>query len=171
MAINPAALALAFVPPKPDAASALAAFKAAWEASFVGAMVATAGIPPGGLSVPLAAMDAGLLALYVPTGTAASAAAALTASASAFWTALLPLIPTVFTLPPPAPLVLVPGGTPPPGLAGMTAALTSVFQSNVLLKDPISAAAAITGALTAGLVGGFALGSILPAPPAPIPIL
>ena len=171
MAINPAPLALAFQPPKPDAASALLAFQSAWESAFSGATAGAAGIGSGALDPAIAAMAAGLATLYVPIGTPVSAATAITTTVTAFWATLLAASPTVFTTPPPAPIIIVPGGVPSPGLAGLPVALQSVFTSNVLVKDPAIATAALVTALTAAMVGGTILGSIPPAPPVPIPIL
>lgn len=74
-------------------------------------------VPVTGLATAKAAMVSGL------TGLSTAGAAALTSGVTAFWAALVATPATYF----PTAILL----TPPPGLAGLTASLTSVFAANI----------------------------------------
>jgi hypothetical protein len=111
-------------------------------------------------------MAGALVGMSAPSAGAASIAAAVTA----FWVAIAPLATAIWIT---APIVLVPPIVPPAGLPGLAATLASVFASNTAGQLSLTQAAqSIAAALHAsGGIGALVPGSVLPTPPAPLPIL
>ncbi len=153
-------LALEPVGDEPGAIDNLAS---AWENYFADASVL--GIPTtvGSLAAATTAMKGALVGLSV----AGAGAAKLQAGIVAFWGVVAVSAATIWlTVPPPL------SATPPPGLAGIAAALTPVFASNAAgslsLADSANAVAAVLHPLQ---LGGIALIPPPPAGPGPQPIL
>jgi hypothetical protein len=138
---------------EPEAINNLAA---AWEKYFVDASVLLAPTAPGSLAGAMAAFRGALAGMSVPGAGVAILQAALTA----FWGGVVLSAGAIW-----------PGSasaTPPPGLAGLPAALAPTLAnnlaSNASLKSASSAIAAVLHA-SAGLGGTVISGS-----PPPVPI-
>lgn len=167
MALTSATLssALQAMTPTSSEATARQRFADAWEDYFLGATVNGAPLVGSSISGGLSALAAALVGMSA-TGAGPSA---LAAGVNAFWTAQLGLATSMWIT---APVVLVPPIVPPAGLAGLSAALTSTFTSNRAGGLSLAAACdALAATLHAASTGGIVPGSVLPAPPAPIPIL
>ncbi len=121
----------------------------AWETYFSSALAGPIPIVPGTLSGAKAAFLGALSSLDPDTG---NAAAVLTAAITAFWGVVAGSAATIFLAVPPAT-----SATPPPGLAGLSAALSAVFTANAsggLAASPAcdAIAAAIHGTQSGGIV-------------------
>jgi len=147
-------------------AEAIANFVSAWDAYFAGASVNGVPATPGSYAAGLAAMQGAMTGLSAPNG----GSVAIQAGITAFWSAIAGLATGIWLT---APVVLVPPIVPPPGLGGISAALTSVFTSNTSGSvDLATAANNVAAALhSSGGLGALVPGSVPPAPPAPLPIL
>ncbi len=129
-------------------------FAAAFETYFADASVTGLPTTPGTLTPATAAMKGAM------TGMSVAGAAAIQAGITAFWgvVAASGLLIWPSTMPPIASI------TPPPGLAGISAALAGVFTANTAGKlDLVASANAIAGAIHPTQLGGLAL--ITPPPP------
>lgn len=157
--------ALQAMTPTSSEATARQRFADAWETYFLGATVAGAPLVGTSISTGLSALASALVGMSA-TG---AGPAALAAGVSAFWTAQLGLATSMWIT---APIVLVPPIVVPPGLAGLSAALTSTFNSNRAGGlSLVQACDAIAATIHAASTGAVVPGSVPPAPPAPLPIL
>lgn len=168
MPLNPTTLAngLAAMTPTTDEAVARSRFAGAWRTYFAGATVAGASAVPSAFEPAVSALEAGLVGMSA----SGAATAILTSALGTFWTTLAPLATAVWVT---APIVLIPPVVPPPGLAGLAAALSAVFASNLSGRLSLSDAAQQLATVlhtNAGL-GALVPGSVPPAPPAPVPVL
>ncbi len=138
----------------------------AWRVYFAGSTVAGAPAVPAAFEPAVQAFSAALVGM----SSSGAAVAVLAAAFGQFWTTLAPLATTVWIT---APIVLVPPVTPPPGLAGLSASLSAVFSANLAGRRSLAdAAQALAGVLHSGAgLGAIVLGSVPPAPPAPLPVL
>ena len=102
---------------------------------FLDSTVSGAAAVPG----PLAPAEAAFRAAAVGLSVAGQSASKVQAAISAFWTAALAAAPTVWVT---IPVILPASGTPPPTLGGVTAALTSVFATNLSSEADLATASA-----------------------------
>jgi hypothetical protein len=157
---------LANMTPTGSEATAISNFVTVWDNYWSNASVLGVTATPGSYAAGLSAMQGAL------SGLSASGAAAgkIQSGIQAFWTAIAASASAIFIV---APTVLVPPITPPPGIAGIAAALAAAFGAatagSLSLADAADAVA--TALHTAGGLGAVVSGSVVPAPPAPIPIL
>jgi hypothetical protein len=163
---NTLATELEALEPSSTEAVAIARLVDAWEVYWGGATVNGVPATPGSFTAGLSAMGAALVGM----SSSGAGAAAIASGVSAFWTAVAPLATAIWIT---APIVLVPPIVPPPGLGGISAALVSVFGSNTVSSLTLAQCAQqIASVLHAnGGVGAAVPGSVLPTPPAPLPIL
>ncbi len=163
---NTLATELEALEPSQTEAVAITRFVDAWGAYWGGATVNGVPATPGSFTAGLSAMGASLVGM----SSSGAGAAVMASGVSAFWTAVAPLATSIWIT---APIVLVPPIVPPPGLGGLSAALAAVFASNTSGSLSISAAwQQVANVLHAnGGVGALVPGSVLPTPPAPLPIL
>lgn len=147
-------------------ATSIQRFVDAWDDYWAGASVAGVPANAGTYSAGLSAMQGAMSGM----STSGAGAAKIQAGITAFWGAIAQSPTTIWTT---APITLVPPITPPPGLSGIAAALTSTFATNtsgsLSLSDSAAAVAAVLH--SAGGFGAVVSGSVIPAPPAPIPIM
>jgi hypothetical protein len=137
----------------------------AWEDYFLGATVSGAALVGASIGPGLSAFSAALVGMSSPS----AGSAAIASACSAFWTAQLGLATGMWIT---APIVLVPPIVPPAGLATLPAALAATFAANLAGQLGLAAACdALAATLHAATIGATVPGSVLPAPPAPIPIL
>ena len=147
-------------------ATAINALATAWDTYFQGASVTGVPITAGVTATAKTAMMGALAGMSVPNAGAAKIQAGITA----YWATLVPLFATLWVIPPNVVTAL----TPPPTLAGIAAALTSVFASNTSSQATLAQAAAnVAAALhTSGGLGAIAVVQPpLPAAPVPTPVL
>lgn len=167
MALTSSTLSTALQTMTPTASEATARqrFADAFETYFLGAAVNGAPLVGSSISAGLSALASALVGMSA-TG---AGPAKLAAGVNAFWTAQLSLATSMWIT---APVVLVPPIVAPAGLAGLSAALTSTFNSNraggLTLAQACDAIAAV---IHTACSGGVVPGSVPPAPPAPLPIL
>ena len=91
------------------------------------------------LSGPLAPAELAFRAAAVGLSQPGQSASRVQAAISAFWTAALAVAPTVWVTIPP----ILPGSAlPPPGLGGVSAALSSVFAVNLASNADLATASA-----------------------------
>ena len=150
--------------PTGSEATAIARLSSAFDVYFRQATVNGVPLVPAAISPGLAAMQAALVGMNL----SGAGAAKLAAGVAAFWTAQLGLATSLWIT---APIVLVPPIVAPAALSGLSAALSSVFASNV--SGGLSAAAccdAIAAAIHTACTGAVVQGSTPPAPPAPLVI-
>jgi hypothetical protein len=168
MALSAATLSMALqdLPPTGDEELAVARLSIAFGDYFREATVSGLPLVPAAISPGLDAMQAALVGMSL-SGAGASKFAA---GVAAFWTALLGLPTSLWIT---APIVLVPPTiTPPTGLAALSAALSSVFASNVAGRlSSADCCDAIADAIHTACAGATVLGSVPPASPAPLVIL
>lgn len=149
-------------------AQAISNFASAWDSYFAGASVNGVPIQRAAYQSALSALRGALVGMNAPNAGPAKIQSAVTA----FWTALAPLGPTLWLLPP---SVITPPLTPPPGLGGIAGALQNAFTANAQNENATlaSCAQAVAAALhSAGGLGGIAIVQPPPtAPPVPTPIL
>lgn len=152
--------------PSASEAVAISRLVDAWEVYWGDATVNGIAATPGSFGAGLSAMSAALVGMSAP----GAGAAAIAAGVSAFWTAVAPLATAIWIT---APIVLVPPITPPTLLGSLSAALTATFASNTVGELTLAQAAQQIAAVmhANGGIGAFVPGSVLPAPPAPLPIL
>ena len=122
----------------------------------------------GSLASARTAMEVALVGMSA-TG---AAAAKIQAGITAFWGVVAASAATIWTMVPPVPPPT--GATPPAGLSGIAAALTSVFATNTSSEADLDTAATnVANAIHPTQLGGIAL--IPPPPPVtnpgPQPIL
>ena len=160
MPLVPTALASAMeaMTPTDQEAIAIQNFAGAWETYFKDA--ATMGVPttPGSLAGAKSAMIGAM------SGLSTAGATAILAGITAFWGVVAGASASIW----PGTLSAV----PPPGLAGIPAALVPVFAANTagnLAIDP--AMQAIAGAIHPTQLGGIANWPPIPGGPGPQPIL
>lgn len=152
--------------PTGDEAEAIQRIVDAWDAYFAESTVSGVTATPGSYAAGLSAMQAAMVGL----STVNNGATAIQLGVTAFWTGIAGLATSIWIT---APIVLVPPIVPPPAIATTAAALLTVFASNLASELSLAdSAAAVAASLhaTAGL-GALVPGSVVPAPPAPIPIL
>lgn len=134
-------------------------FATAFETYFYDASVLAVTPTPGSLAGATTAMKSAMV------GVSAAGASAIQAGIVAFWGVVAVSAASIWTLAPPLTL-----STPPPGLAGIAAALQPVFVSNTASElDLEDACAAIAAALHPTQLGGTATQT--GAPPLVHPIL
>jgi hypothetical protein len=145
--------------------TAIARLSSAFDAYFREATVGGVPLVPATIAPGLAALQAALVGMSLTSAGAPQLAAAVTA----FWTAQLALSTSMWIT---APVTLVPPTiTPPAGLVYLSAALSSVFASNVAGGLSLGACCdAIAGAIHTACSGATVLGSVPPASPAPLVI-
>jgi len=168
MALSQSTLAnqLANLVPTTSEAEARVRLASAWRVYFGGATVNGAPAVPAAYEPAVVAFQAQLLGMSA----SGQAGTRLAAACSAFWATLAPLATAVWIT---APVVLVPPITPPLGLATLLPAMNAVFAANLAARRTLAQAAdALATVLhsSAGL-GALVPGSVLPAPPAPLPVL
>lgn len=169
MALIPAPLAsgLEALVPTDQVSDAIARIGQAFDDYFQGASVSGITPVPGSTAAARSAMEGAMSGLNAPNGAATAIAAGITQ----YWTALGPLIATVWIVPG---FTVVPASlVPPPGLGGLQAAIQGAFDANVAAEATLSAAAnqvatAIHGTQSGGTV---TLQPIAPGPPVVTPIL
>lgn len=154
---------LANLTPTDTESVAIDTFAAAWEAYFDGATVAGVPVTVGSYAAALTALRGGLVGVSADGAGPAKIQAAITS----FWASVATLAPTMWAIAPPPT-----GATPPAGLGGIAAALTTVFASNASGDlSLVDAANAVAAAIHPTQLGGIC---VLPAPPTglgPQPIL
>jgi hypothetical protein len=157
--------ALQSLTPTTSEATARSRLTDAWEDYFLGATVSGAALVGASINPGLSAFSAALVGMSSPGAGSAKIAAAC----SAFWAAQLGLATGMWVT---APIVLVPPIVPPAGLATLPAALAATFAANLAGQLNLAEACdALATTLHAATIGGVVPGSVLPAPPTPIPIL
>jgi hypothetical protein len=149
---------LANLVPTDDESDAIGEFVGAWESYFDGATVLGIPIVQGGYATALTAMKASLVGLSV-----GGAATKIQSSISAFWTALAPLAPTLWPMPP---NTVSPGVVPPPGIGSIAGALASAFEANRSSSLDLQQSAANIAGVLAASGGAGATATIVPPPPA-----
>lgn len=119
------------------------------------------------LPAPLAAAELAFRAAAVGLSQTGQSASRVQAAISAFWTAALAVAPTVWiTIPP-----IVPGSaTPPPGLGGVSAALSSVFAVNLASDADLPTASANAAAAVMPTQLGATV-TLAPPPPGGTPLV
>lgn len=146
-------------------ATAITRFSAAFSTYFQGSTVNGAALVPASISPGLTALQSALVGMSA----SGAGAAKISAGVTAFWTAQLSLATGMWIT---APVVLVPPIVPPAGLAGLSAALTAVFASNVSSGLSLASACnAVAATIHTACSGGTVPGSVPPAPPVPLTIL
>ena len=149
---------LANLIPADAEADAIEEIAKAWEAYFAGASVLGSAITAGVYEPALAVLRSSLAGL-----SNADAAQKIQDSISAFWSALAPIAPALWVMPPnvaAAPIV------PPPGISGMRAALQTVFNGNRSASLGLEASAANIASVLAANGGLGGTVTIVPPPPA-----
>ncbi len=153
---------LARMEPVDSEAQGIDNFVAAWEDYFTQASVAGVPTATGTLQPALGAMRGAMTGIGQ-----AQAAAVLQAAISAFWGVVIPAAATIWVTVPP-----VISATPPPGLGGVAAVLTAVFEANVQGELGLAECAKnIANGLHPLQLGGIAVQQLPPAPPVNVPIL
>lgn len=167
MAMIPSIMAsgLSAMAPTMSEAAVIQAITSAWRSYFTLAAVGVTPAIPAAFEPGIAAMQGALVGISAPAP--GVAALKLQAGVLAFWGAITALPTAIWVT---APIVLIPPIVPPPGIGGISAALSGVFSVNT--NTLISAANSIAGILHSnGGIGALVPGSVPPAPPAPLPIL
>ena len=167
MALSSATLSaeLQSLTPTGSEATAIAALSDAFDVYFREATVNGVPLVPAAISPGLAAMQAALVGMNAP-GTGAGK---LAAGVAAFWTAQLGLATSLWIT---APVILVPHIVAPAALSGLSAALSSVFASNVSGGLSLSDCCdAIAAAIHTACSGATVPGSVPPAAPVPLVVL
>lgn len=118
-------------------------------------------------AVPKTAMQGAMSGLNLPNG----AALAMSLGITAFWTAMLGIEITIWTMVPP--VVIIPSSlVAPVGLAGLQVAIQTVFTANTAAALSLSdAATAVANAIHTIQIGATVQTQIPPAPPVITPIL
>ena len=165
MALLPATLGseLANMTPTMDENVAINNFSAAFETYFNGASVLGIPVTAGSLAGATSALKAGLVGMSVLNAGPAKIQTAITS----FWGVVATSAATIWaTVPPPT------GATPPPGLTGIAAALTTTFSANISGELSLEDSAnAVATAIHSTQLGGIALIPPPPTGPGPSPIL
>jgi len=154
---------LANMTPQDTEAAAISNLATAFDTYFQGATVAGIPVTPGSTAGAKAAMSGALVGISAP----GAGAAKIQAGIIAYWGAVVPAAVTIWVTVPP-----IISATPPPGLAGIAAAITPVFASNQAGDLPLATAANnVANAIHPTQLGGIAV--IGPPPPGgtPTPIL
>lgn len=134
-------------------------FASAFENYFGGATCNGIAVTPGTLAPATAALKLAMV------GVGTTGPASIAASIAAFWGIIATSAPTIWVMAP----VLV-SATPPPGLAGLAAALATAGTANIAAGlGLVAAAAAIAAAVHPIMLGG--LGVIVTPPGGTYPIL
>lgn len=149
--------------PTDSESDAIQAFVDAWDGYFAGASVMGTPATAGSYAAGLSAMQAALVGMSQPN----AAAAKMQTGVTAFWTAIMAMGPAIWLLAPP-PVVLPVPIVPPPGIAGIAAALTAAWSAlaanaNVTLADAAQATANVLG--PSGGMGAMCSVLTVPAPP------
>lgn len=149
---------LKLMTPTTDENVAINRFASAWENYFYGAAVGGIAATPGTLSAATTALKAAMIGLKTLGATA------IQSGIVAFWGVVATAAPSIWITVPPCT-----GATPPPTLATIASALTTVFASNKAAQLNLDAAAtAIATSLHTKNLGGIC---VIPTPGVSTPIL
>lgn len=127
---------------------AISRIGSAFDSYFQSASVSGITPIPGSTTPARSAMEAAMGGLNAPLG----AAPAMSTGISTYWTTLGPLIAAVWIVPG---FTVVPASlVPPPGLAGLLAAIQSAFDANVLAGSDLTTSANLLATAIHGTQSG-----------------